>query len=67
MGALATEISGQTGVSTDLVRYAPDAALEAAFGAQPPLATPAASMCGFAHDGDPATLVANALDVIAKD
>jgi nucleoside-diphosphate-sugar epimerase len=67
MGALAAEIASQTGASTDLVTYVPDAALEAGFGAQPPLATPAASMCGFAHDGDLATLVANALDVIAKD
>jgi D-erythronate 2-dehydrogenase len=61
MGALAAEISAQCGVSPDLVRYAPDAALEAAFGAQPPLATPAADACGFAHDGDLATLVASAL------
>jgi len=48
-------------VSADLVSYAPDAALEAAFGAQPPLATPAAEKAGFAHDGDLASLVASAL------
>ena len=65
MGALATEIARQCGVSTDLVSYRPDPALEAAFGAHPPLATPAADRAGFAHDGDPATLVANALSVIA--
>lgn len=65
MGALVTEIAGQCGVSTDLVSYRPDPALEAAFGANPPLATPAADRAGFAHDGDPATLVANALSVIA--
>jgi D-erythronate 2-dehydrogenase len=66
MGALAAEIAAQCGVSTDLVSYRPDAALEAAFGAQPPLVTPAAEHAGFAHDGDLATLVANALSVIAK-
>jgi nucleoside-diphosphate-sugar epimerase len=67
MGELASEIARQTGSSVDLVSYRPDVALEAGFGAQPPLATPAAEQAGFAHDGDLATLVANALDVIAKD
>jgi D-erythronate 2-dehydrogenase len=67
MGALAAEVAKQTGASIDLVSYAPDAALEAGFGAQPPLATPAAEHAGFAHDGDLATLVASALNVIAKD
>jgi D-erythronate 2-dehydrogenase len=66
MGALAAEIAKQCGVSSDLVTYAPNAELEAGFGAQPPLSTPAAIACGFAHDGDLATLVANALGVIAK-
>jgi nucleoside-diphosphate-sugar epimerase len=61
MGALAAEVARQCGVSPDLVTYAPDAALEAAFAAQPPLATPAAEKAGFAHDGDPASLVASAL------
>jgi D-erythronate 2-dehydrogenase len=65
MGALAAEIAKQCGVSTDLVSYAPDAALEAAFGSYPPLSTPAAEHAGFAHDGDVATLVSNALAVIA--
>jgi nucleoside-diphosphate-sugar epimerase len=65
MGDLAAEIARQCGVSTELVHYRPDAALEAAFGAHPPLATPAADRAGFVHDGDPATLVANALAVIA--
>lgn len=64
MGDLAGEIARQCGVSADLVTYAPDAALEAAFAAQPPLVTPAAERAGFAHDGDPATLVANALAAI---
>lgn len=65
MGDLADEIARQCGVSVDLVSYRPDAALEAGFGAQPPLSTPAADRAGFAHDGDPAKLVANALAVIA--
>jgi D-erythronate 2-dehydrogenase len=66
MGQLAAEIAQQCGVAIDLVRYAPDTALEAAFGAQPPLSTPAAERAGFAHDGDLATLVSNALAVIAR-
>jgi D-erythronate 2-dehydrogenase len=67
MGQLAAEIAKQCGVSTALVSYVPDAALEAAFGAQPPLSTPAAERAGFAHDGDLATLVANALDVMERE
>lgn len=64
MGELAAEIARQCGVSSDLVTYAPDAALEAAFASQPPLETPAAFRAGFAHDGDSAMLVANALATI---
>lgn len=67
MGALAAEIARQCGVSKDIVTYRPDPALEAAFGTQPPLSTPAAERAGFAHDGDISTLVANALAVIARD
>jgi hypothetical protein len=51
--------------SADLVRYEPDAALEAAFGAQPPLQTPAAERAGFAHDGNLARLVESALATLA--
>jgi D-erythronate 2-dehydrogenase len=65
MGALAAEIARQCGVSPDLVTYVPDAALEAGFGAQPPLSTPAAERAGFAHDGDLATLVSSALATLA--
>ncbi|WP_311267876.1 NAD-dependent epimerase/dehydratase family protein [Sphingobium sp. WCS2017Hpa-17] len=65
MGDLAAEIARQCGTSTDLVSYRADAALEAAFGAHPPLSTPAADRAGFAHDGDTARLVTNALSVIA--
>jgi hypothetical protein len=65
MGALAGEIARQCGVDPGLVTYAPDAALEAAFAAQPPLLTPAAERAGFAHDGDLATLVASALATLS--
>ncbi len=66
MGALAAEIARQCGVSAEnLVKYQPDAALEAAFGAQPALETAAAERAGFAHDGDLATLVSSALATIA--
>ncbi len=67
MGALAAEIARQTASSAALVSYQPNAALEAAFGSHPPLATPAAERCGFAHDGDLATLVTNALDAIGRE
>jgi D-erythronate 2-dehydrogenase len=67
MGALAAEIARQTGVSAELVNYVPDTALEAGFGTQPPLSTPAAEACGFAHDGDLSTLVANALAAIQEE
>lgn len=65
MGDLAAEVARQCGVSPDLVRYEPDAALEAAFAAQPPLSTPAADRAGFAHDGDLAMLVASALRTLS--
>ncbi len=45
-----------------LVSYAPDAALEAQFGAYPPLATEEADRLGFRHDGDVGALIARALD-----
>ena len=64
MGDLAAEIARQCGVSLDLVSYAPDAALQAQFAANPPLATPAAERAGFAHDGDLATLAASALSTL---
>ncbi len=64
MGDLATEIARQCAVPADLVRYRPDAALEASFGAQPPLETPAAFRAGFADDGDLASLVTSALAAI---
>lgn len=64
MGDLAAEIAHQCGVPADLVRYQPDVALEAAFAAQPPLATPAAERAGFAPDADIASLVKSALQTL---
>jgi len=64
MGDLAGEIARQCTVAADLVSYQPDPSLEAAFAAQPPLTTGAADRAGFAHDGDAATLVSNALAMI---
>lgn len=61
---LVHEVARQCGVTPDLVRYAPDPALEAAFAAQPPLAAPAAERAGFAHDGNLARLVASALGAL---
>ena len=61
MGDLAAEVARQCGADAALFDYRPDPALEAAFAAQPPLSTPAAERAGFAHDGDLASLVANAL------
>ncbi|MFM5906240.1 MAG: NAD-dependent epimerase/dehydratase family protein [Novosphingobium sp.] len=65
MGDLAQEIARQCGVEAALVTYTPDAALEAAFAAQPPLATPAAEHAGFAHDGNLANLVSSALATLS--
>jgi nucleoside-diphosphate-sugar epimerase len=55
-----------TAARTDSVRFEPDPELEAAFGAYPTLATPAADRAGFAHDGDVTTLVQRALEQIAR-
>ena len=66
MGDLALATAQACSVSADLVTYAPDAALEAAFAAQPALETLAASLAGFAHDGNVATLVSSALGTMAK-
>jgi nucleoside-diphosphate-sugar epimerase len=64
MGALTAEIARQCSADPGLVSWHSDPALEAAFAAQPPLFTPAAEAAGFAHDGDLATLVRNALSAI---
>ena len=64
MGDLAEAAAKAIGTNLDRVSYAPDAALEAAFGAHPPLATPAAERAGLAHDGSVEQLVANALSTM---
>jgi hypothetical protein len=61
MGDLVAEIVRQCNASSALVRYLPDAALEAAFAAQPPLSTPAAKRAGFTDDRDVAALTSSAL------
>ena len=67
MGDLAAEIARQTGASPHLVTYRPDPGLAQAFGAQPPLATPAAEAAGFRHDGSLAEPVRRALARVAED
>jgi len=67
MGDLAEAIARHCAVSPALVSYAPEPALEAAFGAQPPLATPAAARAGFADDRDLDSLVASALETLAGE
>ncbi|TWB13983.1 nucleoside-diphosphate-sugar epimerase [Nitrospirillum amazonense] len=61
MGDLIAAIAHRTGTDAGLVVHAPDAALEAAFGAHPPLLTPAAEAAGFHHDGTLDALVESAL------
>ena len=58
MGALVKEVALQTGAPAESVSYVPDTALEAAFGALPPLFTPVAERLGFSNDGDLSALVA---------
>ncbi len=64
MGDLAAEIAKQCSVAADLVTYAPDEALERAFGSHPPLTATAAEQAGFAHDGSLAMLVKSALQTL---
>jgi len=66
MRDLAAEIALQRRTSTNLVTYQPDAALEAAFGALPPLNAARAGGLGFRHDGSTHGLVASALATIAS-
>jgi nucleoside-diphosphate-sugar epimerase len=61
MGDLVAELAHQTGRDVTLVEYAPDPAIEATFGSQPPLTTAAAHNLGLQHDGDLAALVSHAL------
>ena len=52
MDALVAEVAAQAKVDPTLVRFAPDAAIAAAFGTQPPLSTPLATRLGMIGDGD---------------
>ncbi|WP_017670012.1 NAD-dependent epimerase/dehydratase family protein [Blastomonas sp. AAP53] len=61
IGDLVAEVARQTGHEAALVGYAPDPAIEAAFGCQPPLTTFAADALGLHHDGSLAALVDHAL------
>jgi nucleoside-diphosphate-sugar epimerase len=61
IGDMVAEIAKQAGADPGLIGYDPDPGLEAAFGCYPPLATPAAEKAGFAHDGDLASLVTQAI------
>lgn len=65
MGDLVEEIARQCGSRAELVSFVPEPALEAAFGAQPPLFTPAAERAGFVADRDLGALVASALTALA--
>ena len=65
MGDLARAIAAACGVDAGLVSHAPDPALEAAFGAHPPLATPAAERAGFAGDASLGNLVESALKTLS--
>ena len=58
--ALAARFGAELGAR---VRYEPDVALEAQFGAYPPLTTAMADRMGFQHDGDIGSLVARALNL----
>lgn len=62
MGELVDAIGSVHGTAARaLVRWDPDARIEALFGRFPPLATPSADAVGFRRDGDTAALVRDAL------
>jgi nucleoside-diphosphate-sugar epimerase len=61
MADLVTAVADATGVATDLVHWHPDPALEAQFGALPPLMAQRAGALGFTHDGTLTALVQSAL------
>ncbi len=61
MVELVEGLTRQTGHAVQ-VAYAPEPAIEHAFGSYPPLSTPTADALGFVHDGDIDRLVAHALE-----
>lgn len=66
MTELVKEIVEQTGSNMSLVSWQPDPGLEAGFGKQPPLFTPAAEKAGFERDNSLSVLVANGLALTAR-
>lgn len=67
MGDLVQELAQQTGATADLVSYAPDSSLEAAFGSLPPLTTTESDRFAFSNDGELSELVARTLAGIESD
>lgn len=65
MTELVDAIADNMMVSPGLASYAPDPALEAGFGRQPPLATPKANSLGFRHDETLETLVSSAFATLS--
>jgi nucleoside-diphosphate-sugar epimerase len=65
MAQLADAVTAWYGAAPGAVDYHPDAALEAAFASQPPLATPLAESIGFRHDGSTENLVATTCNALA--
>jgi nucleoside-diphosphate-sugar epimerase len=64
MAQLADAVGAYYSAEPGLVDYRPDADLEAAFAAQPPLATPLAESVGFRHDGSIENLVATTCNAL---
>lgn len=64
MASLVAALDRHTGRSVP-VEYAPDPAIELAFGRYPALRTPTADRLGFTHDGSLDQLVAHALEDLA--
>jgi len=62
IGELVTEIARQLNADAGLVSFDPDAAIEQAFGRQPPLSTPTAIRLGFEADGSIEELVRSAVE-----
>mgnify|MGYP000138488123 CR=1 FL=1 len=64
MGEIADALAARFGDGVrERLSFAPDAAIEAQYGAYPPLFTPIADGLGFRHDGDARSLVVRALGI----
>lgn len=64
MADLTGAVAAAAGVSPNLASHSPDPAIEAGFGRQPPLSTPAAQAAGFTADPDISALVAAAFGAL---